>query len=104
MVWGCCVGGLFLGPIFVEKKMNSDVYIEMLRDGALLLLQSVQEDFDEFFFQQDGARCHTSKKTIEFLRESLWNVIISQNGDVNWPPKSPDLSVLDFYMWGSIKI
>jgi hypothetical protein len=25
------------------------------------------------------------------------------NGDIHWPPRSPDLSVCDFFLWGYLK-
>lgn len=29
--------------------------------------------------------------------------VISLGGDIKWPPRSPDLSPLDFYLWGYLK-
>lgn len=29
--------------------------------------------------------------------------IISRNADVNWPPRSCDLTPLDFFLWGAVK-
>ena len=29
--------------------------------------------------------------------------LISRYGDVNWPPRSPDLTIPDFYLWGYLK-
>ena len=31
------------------------------------------------------------------------NRIISKNGDIHWPPRSPDLSICDFFLWGYLK-
>jgi hypothetical protein len=31
------------------------------------------------------------------------NSIISLFGDVSWPPRYPDLSVPDFFLWGYLK-
>ncbi|CAH2103842.1 unnamed protein product [Euphydryas editha] len=30
-------------------------------------------------------------------------MVISRGGDVNWPPRSSDLTLLDFFLWGSFK-
>jgi len=29
--------------------------------------------------------------------------LISRFGDVPWPPRSPDLSLCDFFLWGYVK-
>ena len=31
------------------------------------------------------------------------NRIISRNSDVNWPPRSCDLTPLDYFLWGALK-
>ena len=28
---------------------------------------------------------------------------IGRHGPVEWPPRSPDLTALDFYLWGHLK-
>jgi len=30
--------------------------------------------------------------------------LISRFGDVPWPPRSPDLSTCDFFLWGYLKL
>ena len=29
--------------------------------------------------------------------------LISRRGDITWPPRSPDLSPADFFLWGHLK-
>jgi hypothetical protein len=29
--------------------------------------------------------------------------IISRNANIAWPPRSPDLSVCDYFLWGHLK-
>ena len=53
------------------------------------------------YFQQDGETPHTSKVSIEFLQEIFPGK--SRRGDMNWPARSPDLTPLDFWLWGDIK-
>ena len=57
----------------------------------------------DFWFQQDGATCHTAGETIDLLKENFHEQIISRNGPVNWPPKSCDLTPLDYVFWGYVK-
>jgi len=37
------------------------------------------------------------------VRELFGNRVISRFGDILWPPRSPDLSVCDFFLWGYLK-
>jgi hypothetical protein len=32
------------------------------------------------------------------------NRVISRNGEVAWPPRSPDLTACDFFLWSHLKI
>ena len=60
-------------------------------------------DVDDVCLQQDGATCHTSGETIGLLPEKFPGRVISRNGDYNWPPRSCDLTPLDFFLWGYMK-
>ena len=55
------------------------------------------------WFQQDGAAPHTTRGVLAHLRELFPGKVISKGGDVPWPPRSPDLSPLDFFLWGHLK-
>ena len=58
---------------------------------------------DDIWFQQDGATCHAAKVCLTFLREIFPGKLISRFGDIAWPPRSPDLTVPDFFFWGYLK-
>ena len=45
----------------------------------------------------------SSGKTIGLLREKFLGRVISRNDDYNWPPRSCDLTPLDFFLWGYVK-
>ena len=49
---------------------------------------------------QDGATCHTSKKSREELKKSFGNRIISKFSETEWPARSPDLNPLDYSFQG----
>ncbi|GFU56533.1 uncharacterized protein TNCV_2773141 [Trichonephila clavipes] len=57
----------------------------------------------ELWFQQDGATCHTARATIDLLKDTFGDRLISRFGPVNWPPRSCDLTQLDFFLWGYVK-
>ncbi|GFX15361.1 dynein intermediate chain 1, axonemal [Trichonephila clavipes] len=58
---------------------------------------------DELWFRQDGATCHTARATIDLLKDTLGDRLISRFGPVNWPPRSCDLTPLDYFLWGYVK-
>jgi hypothetical protein len=37
------------------------------------------------------------------LRERFPGRVNSSFGDINWPPRSPDLAAPDFFLWGYLK-
>ena len=60
-------------------------------------------DRNVMFWQQDGAPSHTSNATMQYLRGQFPGRVISKRGDWPWPPRSPDLTVCDFFLWGYLK-
>ncbi|GFW86443.1 DUF4817 domain-containing protein [Trichonephila clavipes] len=60
-------------------------------------------DVQELWFQQDGATCHTARAIIDLLKDTFVEHLISRFGPVNWPPRSCDLSPLDYFLWGYVK-
>ena len=50
-------------------------------------------------FQQDGAKSHTAKATIEYLECNVPEVVSPHC----CPPRSPDLNPLDYEIWSSIE-
>ncbi|GFW23719.1 uncharacterized protein TNCV_2032621 [Trichonephila clavipes] len=57
----------------------------------------------ELWFQQDGAACHTARATIDLLKDTIGDRPISRFGPVNWPPRSCDLTPLDYFLKGYVK-
>ncbi|GFV05436.1 putative DD41D transposase [Trichonephila clavipes] len=61
------------------------------------------EKLTELWFQQDSATCHTSRATIDLLKKTFGDRLISRFGPVNWPPRSCDLTPVDYFLWGYVK-
>ncbi|GFT21844.1 uncharacterized protein TNCV_3179511 [Trichonephila clavipes] len=40
---------------------------------------------------------------IDLLKDTFGDRLISRLGPVNWPPRSCDLTPLDYFMWGYVK-
>lgn len=97
-VWCAMSATRIIGPIFFNTNVNSCVYLEFFEEFCSQLTPSERA---YAFFQQDGATCHTSKASLSKIYE-----VFSEERTVSkglWPPRSPDLSTCDFYLWGSLK-
>ncbi|GFV22409.1 putative LOC100569746 [Trichonephila clavipes] len=60
-------------------------------------------DVQELWFQQDGATYHTARATIDLLKYTFCDRLISRFGPVNWPPRSCDFTPLDYFFVGLCK-
>ena len=52
---------------------------------------------------QDGALAHFSCFVTDVLNVRFPDAWIGRGGPIPWPPRSPDLSPLYFFLWGYIK-
>ena len=80
----------------------SDWYVEMLQSFVAPALNNFPQ-LHKAWFQQDGATSHTARQSMAAVRELFGNRVISRFSDIPWPPRSPDLSVCDFFLWGYFK-
>ena len=82
--------------------VNGDRYRSIFNE--FLFTKIEEEDIGNIWFQQDGATCHTAKATVDVLSPVFEDRIISCRADVLWPPRSCDLTPLDYYLWGAVKL
>ncbi|GFV18898.1 putative DD41D transposase [Trichonephila clavipes] len=80
-VWCALWAGGIIGPYFFQND----------------------EGHNELWLEQDGATCHTARVTIDLLKDTFGGRLISRFGPVNWPPRSCDLTPLDYFLWGYVK-
>ncbi|GFU75028.1 hypothetical protein TNCV_3752791 [Trichonephila clavipes] len=66
--------------------VNGDRYRAMITNFFIPELNT--HDIQELWFQQDGATCHTARATIDLLKDTFGDRLISRFGPVNWPPRS----------------
>ena len=93
MVWGGIVGSQKTPLLKCPNRMDANSYMELLEANGTL----------EFFrgaggvlFQQDGATCHTARKTKQWFVD---NGVMLLEG---WPANSPDLSPIE-QVWSIAK-
>ena len=56
-----------------------------------------------FWFQHDGAPAHFALDVREYPNNVFPNRWIRRGGPVQWPPRSPDLTPMDFFIWEEMK-
>ena len=95
MIWGCIGYNFKSNLVLIEGSLNSDAYIQLLNNEKIFYEIDKCKGKGNYFFQQDGATCHTSQKTIEKISEKC-SIL------PNWPPNSPDLSPIEV-LWGILK-
>ncbi|GFX06377.1 DUF4817 domain-containing protein [Trichonephila clavipes] len=106
-VWCALWAGGIIGLYFFKNDEGHNVTVNGDRYRAMITNFFIPElnnhDVQELWFQQDGATCHTARATIDFLKDTFGDRLISRFGPVNWPPRSCDLSPLDYFLWGYVK-
>ncbi|GFW05479.1 uncharacterized protein TNCV_436601 [Trichonephila clavipes] len=106
-VWYALWAGGVIGPYFFKNDechnvtVNGDRYRAMITNFFIPELNN--HDVQELWFQHDGATCHTARATIDLLKDMFAERLISRFGPVNWPPRSCDLTPLDYFLWGYVK-
>jgi hypothetical protein len=103
-VWAGILGDHIIGPHFFDGKVDGEAYRNFLEDQFVDLVGEVPlESRINMWFQQDGHPAHTARATRELLNRKFGNHWIGLHGPHEWPPRSPDLTPLDFFLWGHIK-
>ncbi|GFX55858.1 hypothetical protein TNCV_1427201 [Trichonephila clavipes] len=106
-VWCALWAGGIIGPYFFKNDEGHNVTVNGDRYRAMITNFFIPElnnhDVQELWFQQDGATCHTARATIDLLKDTFGERLISRFGPVNWPPRSCDLTPIDYFLWGYVK-
>jgi hypothetical protein len=82
--------------------VDGRIYYELL-NGKLWPVICNNPELPEALFQQDGAPGHWALTLRGWLNTHFPNKWIVRDGPIAWPPRSPDLTPLDFFLWGYLK-
>ena len=99
-VWCGVLGNKLIGPFVFDNNLTGNMYEAFLRNelpGIPLMILS------QMYFQYHGAPPHYTRHVSEYLNESLPNRWLGRCGPFAWPPRSPDLTPLDYYLCGHMK-
>ena len=101
-VWGAPSSEGVLGPVFFDGTVDGNSYLNTLCDVVMPQLRT-RTNYAELYFQQDGATPHYAL----LIRNYLDNIFplhwIGRRGSTEWPPRSPELTPMDFFFWGIVK-
>lgn len=93
-----------IGPYFFENNLNGDTYLDMLQNFLKFELDELPLSYrNRMIFQQDGCPAHHAATVRNWLNLEFQQNWIGRDGPILWPPRSPDLTILDFYLWGRLK-
>ena len=81
-------------------SISANVYLDLLTEYVVPQLNDLQPTI---IFQQDGAPPHWGLHVRGFLNQTFPDRWIGRDGPIPWPPRSPDITPLDFFLWGYVK-
>ena len=96
MVWGGIMDKTIIGPYFMRENLTGERYLQFLEEELPELLNVIPvERQRNMIFMQDGVR--------NWLDRNYPRCWIGRLGPIAWPPRSPDLTPMDFFLWGASK-
>lgn len=120
-VWCGILGDKIIGPYVFNEPLNGETYLNFLINVLPLFLEDIPLDIRRnMIFQHDGCPAHYYRNVQQFLNDTFPNRWIGRGSIFPWPARyydnskiiikiktnnfrSPDLTCLDFYLWGRLK-
>ncbi|KAJ8957711.1 hypothetical protein NQ318_017608 [Aromia moschata] len=112
-VWAGIIQDRIVGPFFFDDTLNGARYLSLLQQELMPVLCLLFTDaLDELpldyrynlHLQLDGAPIHNAVIVRNSLNENFPDCWIGKCSPlIRWPPRSPDITPLDFFLWGTIK-
>lgn len=103
-VWGGIIGEHVIGPHFFDGTLTGAIYLHFLENYLPQLLVNLPQRIrNRMWLQQDGAPPHYLNAVRDHLNNIYPHQWIGRNGPTKWPARSPDLTKMDFFLWGYVK-
>ena len=108
-VWVGMIGNnTLIGPHFFQGNVTSQAYLDMINTVVIpelhrLYGQGRHGSVPRVWWCQDGAPAHRAVRVRDRLQEAFPGRVIGMGHPVEWPARSPDLTPLDFCLWGYLK-
>ncbi|GFW81493.1 uncharacterized protein TNCV_2881711 [Trichonephila clavipes] len=111
-VWVGFTTSTVIGPFFFEEMRDSSFvtatvtgerYADMLQNPMIPSLAD-KHLLERTIFMQDGAPPHIARRVKDLLRRSFGDDrVLSRHFHHAWPPRSPDLSSCNYWLWSYLK-
>jgi hypothetical protein len=85
-----------LRQIWYQSEQSFESFQILIGEVSLIICQGLH-------FIHDAAPAHFSLIALRYLNLKSPGRWIGRGGPVAWPPQSPGLNPLDFYLWGHFK-
>jgi len=93
-----------IGPVILDDRMIRQNYLDFLQNELPKQLEDVLlATRIAMYFQHDRAPSHHTRHVMQHLNYTFPNRWIGRGSTINWPPRSPDLTILDFCLWSLMK-
>jgi len=104
-VWCGITDEYLIGPYFFEENLNGNKYLDFLKNDLPILLENIPLQHRlNLIWQQDGAPAHNTLAVRAYLNKVYGNNWFGTHSPIiQWPARSPDLSALEFFLWGYLK-
>lgn len=104
-VWCGILGDRIIGPFFFNNTINAERLLNFFDNELWEIIENLPLNVrQEMYFQLDGASVHNSWMVRGWLNEHFPLRWIGRNSPYEqWPPRSPDITPMDFYFWGTVK-
>lgn len=103
-VWAGICSNRLIGPYILPARLAGATFLDFLENVLPDLLEDLPLGLRRnMWFLLDGAPAHFSVHVRNWLNGHYPNRWVGRNGPVVWPPRSPDINPIDFFLWGHIK-
>jgi len=103
IVWCGMSSKEIIGPYFFNSYVTESSYLKMLKKYLLPQLTCLNYTLANTWFQQDGAPPHRTERVLAFLENAFEDRLMSHGCPIAWPPRSQDLTPLDYFFWDYLK-
>lgn len=102
MTWAAISSKGVIGPYFYEESVNGQSYLQMLNEFVFPRIDQLPNNI-RLYFMHDGAPAHFDQTVRRRLSERFRNQFIGRGAPIQYPPRSPDLTPMDYAIWGIVK-
>lgn len=101
----CCIkNDKILKTFLYDRNLDGAMYVEILNNVVVDAVDDMPLcESLKAWYQHDGAPPHNVREVNMVLTDTFNDRWLAYNGPFEWPPRSPDLTPLDYFVWGYVK-